>query len=130
MKTSTKLLHWIPRIICILAILFVSIFAADAFAPGLSIWQQLLAFVIHLVPSFVLLALLVIAWKWELTGGIVFTIIGLGLSPFIFFKNYQMNHSVGLSLGIISMINMPFVIVGILFIVSYYRKKKLQNEMK
>ena len=66
METKVKVLHWLPRIICILAILFVSMLALDSFAPGLTIWQQLGAFLMHLIPSFVLLVFLVIAWKWEL----------------------------------------------------------------
>lgn len=124
MKTSIRLFHWLPRILCILAILFISLFAADAFEPGLTIWQQLRGFLMHLIPSFILLFLLIVAWKWELIGGIIFTIIGLGLSPFIFMRNYNMNHSVGVSLAIILMITFPFVVVGILFIISHFMKKK------
>jgi len=122
---SIKLFHWLPRIICILAILFVSIFAADAFAPGLTIWQQLRAFVIHLIPSFVLLAFLIVAWKWELIGGIILAVIGLVMSPFIFTLNYNRNHfSVGASLVDVLMITFPFIVVGILFIISHSLKKK------
>ncbi|OGB62348.1 MAG: hypothetical protein A2Y94_11380 [Caldithrix sp. RBG_13_44_9] len=124
MKTSIRVFHWLPRIICILAILFVSLFAADAFAPGLTIWQQLGAFFIHLIPSFILLALLIVSWKWEFIGGIIFTVIGLGLSPLVFMINYKMNHSIWMSLGIILMITIPFVVVGILFIMSHNKKKK------
>ncbi len=124
MKTSISVIHWLPRVICILAILFISMFAADAFAPGLTIWQQLGAFLMHLIPSFILLSLLIVAWKWEYIGGIIFTVIGLGLSPFIFMHNYNMNHSVGMSLGIILTITFPFVVVGILFIISHFMKKK------
>jgi len=65
MKTSIKILHWTPRIICILAILFISMFAIDSFAPDLTIWQQLGGFLIHLIPSFILIAILIIAWKWK-----------------------------------------------------------------
>jgi hypothetical protein len=128
MKASIGILHWSPRIICILAILFISLFAADSFAPELTIWQQLGDFLIHLIPSFVLLALLIVAWKWEFIGGIIFTVIGLGMSPFIFTHNYRMNHSVGMSLVIILAITFPFFVVGILFIISYFMKKK--NLMK
>jgi hypothetical protein len=124
MKTSIQVLHWSPRILCIMAILFVSLFAADAFAPGLTIWQQLSDFLMHLIPSFILLACLIVAWKKELIGGIIFTLIGLGFSPFVFQHNYNMNHSVGMSIGIILMITFPFVIVGVLFIMSYFLKKK------
>lgn len=124
MKTYVKVFHWLPRIICILAILFVSLFAADAFDHGENIWQKLGAFLMHLIPSFILLAILIIAWKWELIGGIIFTVIGLGLSPVVFMHNYKMNDSVGMSLGIIMMITFPFIVVGILFIVSHYMKKR------
>lgn len=124
MKLSAKVLHWLPRVIGILAILFVSLFALDAFAPNLTVWQQIGAFIIHLIPSFVLVIFLLIAWKWEFVGGIIFIVIGLGLSPFLFFHNYRMNQSIWMSLGIISVITLPLVIVGILFIISHFRKRK------
>ena len=124
MTKSLAILHWTPRILCILAIAFISIFAFDAFEPGLTIWQQLAAFAMHLVPSFILLMLLVVAWRWELVGGIVFMLLGLGLSPFIYTHNYAMNHSVSMSLGIIMMITFPFFLVGLLFVTSYLVKKK------
>ncbi len=124
MKTSIKILYWTPRILCILAILFISLFALDSFGPGRTIWQQISAFLMHMVPSFVLLALLIVAWKWELVGGILFTLIGLGFSPFIFTHNYHMNNSVGMSLFTVLMINFPFMLVGVLFIISYFKKKR------
>ena len=124
MKTSIRLFHWLPRIICILAILFISLFAADAFAPGLTIWQQLGAFFIHLIPSFILLVFLILAWKWEFIGGVIFMVIGLAFSPFIFILNYNRNHSIWLSLVIILTITIPFVVVGILFLISHRLKKK------
>ena len=124
MKTSIKVIHWLPRVICILAILFISMFAADAFSPGHTIWQQLGDFLIHLIPSFVLLGILVLAWKLEFIGGIIFIAIGLGLSPFVFIHNYNMNGSIGESLGIILAITFPFIVVGVLFIVSHFMKKK------
>jgi hypothetical protein len=129
MKISgkVKIYHWLPRIIGILAILFVSLFALDAFQPNLSIWQQIGDFLMHLIPSFILAALLIIAWKWELIGGIMFTIIGLGLSPVVFTHNYNMNHSIQISLGIIATITVPFIVVGILFIMSYSYKKRQNN---
>ena len=128
MKKSIKVFHWIPRIICILAILFLSLFAADAFTPELSIWQQLGAFIMHLIPSFILLAFLIVAWKWEYIGGIIFIIIGLGLSPLVFIHNYKMNHSIWMSLGVIILITIPFVIVGIFFIVSHFLKKNESSQ--
>ncbi len=126
MNNSLNLLHWAPRVLCILAILFVSLFALDSFQEGLSIWQQLGIFLMHLIPSFVLIVLLLIAWKWEKIGGIIFMIIGIGFSPFIFKHNYNMNHDVWMSIGIISIITIPFIVVGILFVISHYKKKAVK----
>jgi hypothetical protein len=127
MKTSVKIVHWVPRILCILAILFISIFALDSFSPERTFWQNMGAFLLHLIPSFVLIALLIIAWKWELIGGIIFTIIGLVMSPLIYSHNFRMNQSAGKSLGAILIVTVPFIVVGILFIVSHFMKKKQNN---
>jgi hypothetical protein len=124
MKVYIKTVHWLPRIICILAILFISIFALDAFNPEKTLWQQIVAFLMHLIPSFVLIIFLIIAWKWEFIGGIIFILLGLGLSPIIFMHNYNMNQSVWRSLIIILVITTPFIIAGILFIVSHRMKNK------
>ena len=117
-------LYWLPRILCILAILFISIFALDAFQPELTVWQQIQAFLMHMIPSFVLLLFLLIAWRWELVGGIIFLLIGLVMSPVIYQHNYNMNGSVWMSLGIIATITFPFILVGILFILGYRIKKQ------
>ncbi len=124
MKTAHKVIYWLPRIICIAAILFISMFAADAFQPGLTIWQQLGHFFMHLIPSFILLGILLVAWKWEMVGGIIFILIGLGFTPAIYSHNYHMNHSVLISLGIIATITLPFVLVGTLFLLSNWQRKR------
>lgn len=122
MKKPVKLLYWSPRILAILAILFISIFALDAFEPGEPFAQQLAGFFIHLIPSFVLAAVLLLAWKRELAGGIIFALIGLVTSPIVFMHNYRMNNSIGMSLLIILMITIPFLVVGGLFIWSHFRR--------
>lgn len=123
MTNSLKLLYWTPRVICILAILFVSLFALDAFNPALPIGKQILDFLMHMLPSFVLTVLLIIAWKWELIGGIILGMIGIVFSPIIFMHNYNMNHSVVMSLTVIAMITFPFILVGVLFVISHFKKK-------
>ena len=81
MGTSVKIFHWVPRILCILAILLISMFALDSFSPERTFWQNLGAFLIHLIPSFALIALLIVAWKWELPGGIAFASYRFGNEP-------------------------------------------------
>lgn len=124
MKANVIILHWVPRIICILAILFISKFALNAFESYLTIWQQILLFMVHLIPSAILIGLLIIAWKWELLGGILFTLLGLGLTPMIFQHNYDMDQSIVMSFGLVMMIALPLVIIGILFILSAVKRRK------
>ncbi len=59
MKKSGKILYWIPRILCIPANLFIGMFALDSFGSGLSVWKQIGNFLIHLIPTYVLTALLI-----------------------------------------------------------------------
>ena len=124
MSNALKIIHWTPRILCIIAILFISLFAADAFGHGGGFWKELGDFIIHLIPSFILLVFLIIAWKWELIGGIVLIVIGLIMTPIIYSHNFAMNQNVGMSLVVIASITFPFIVVGVLFIISYYMKKK------
>jgi hypothetical protein len=125
MEKSIRLFHWLPRIICILAILFVSMFALDAFAPEITFCQQIGGFLIHLIPSYIMIALLIVAWKWKYVGGIIFTILGFGFSVAVFLLNYNSNHFSALqSLVITLIVAIPFVLVGILFILSYNKKKR------
>jgi hypothetical protein len=124
MKPGIMIIHWLPRVLCILAIFFVSMFALDSFEPGVPLMKQIGDFFMHLIPTFILILFLVVAWKWELPGGIIFVILGLGFLPFIYMMNYHMNHSVWISLSVVLVINFPFVVVGILFILSHYLKTK------
>ena len=78
MNTTTKrVLFWSPRILCILFALFLSLFALDVFSEGYGFWDTILALVMHLVPTYVVVIALVIAWRWEWVGAILFP--GLGV---------------------------------------------------
>ena len=122
LASKEKIILWLPRLLCIGAILFVSMFALDAFEPGIPFAQQLINFLIHLVPTYVLLLFLWIAWKRPFAGGILFVIIGIVTSPLVYNLNYNRTHSVMTSLSIILMITIPFIVVGILFLISHKQK--------
>lgn len=76
-STIKRVLFWGPRILCILFAVFVSLFALDVFSEGWGFWQTILALVMHLVPTYVVVFALVIAWRWEWVGALLFT--GLGV---------------------------------------------------
>ena len=125
MGNTERLHYWLPRIICILAILFVSMFALDSFEPGMPLGRQITGFLIHLVPSYILIALLIVAWNWEFIGGILYTVFGSCFAVWVFIMNYRRTHeNVGVAFLIAVMIAFPFILAGILFIMNHYRQKR------
>jgi hypothetical protein len=80
---SKKLFHWLPRLLAICFIGFVSLFALDVFGAYESAGETFLALLIHLIPSYVLLAVTILAWYKPFWGGLVFVLLGL-LSTLIF----------------------------------------------
>lgn len=127
MNNKAKILHWAARILAMLCIGFISLFALDAFDSDKPFTEQLMDYLIHLLPCFILLIILIIAWKRERLGGIIFSVLGLGLSPYVFFMNYRNNDSILISLGVIALITLPLVVVGLLFLWSDITKRNSTN---
>jgi hypothetical protein len=123
MKPTVAILHWTPRILCLLTILIIGMFAMDSFSSDRNIWQNLGALMIHLLPSITLLVFLLIAWKWELPGGIILIVLGLAWSIFVYIINVQRTGSSGKAFLVILMLGIPLVLAGVLFIISHYVKK-------
>ena len=100
-------LNLIAKILAIIYIVFISIFAFDV--PTLS-W----GFLIHLIPTFILIAILITAWFKPKIGAILFVLAGI--TTIIFFKTYQ---------EIISLltISLILIIIGGLFWFSKKTKK-------
>ncbi len=74
---SKKALFWTPRILSIAFIVFLSLFALDVFDEHLGFWPTLLALTMHLIPVFVLIAALILAWRWEWIGAALYGAAGL-----------------------------------------------------
>ena len=121
-----KFLYWTPRILSILFILFLSIFALDIFDMDLGFWGTIVGLFMHLIPSFVLIILLVVAWKYEWVGGIAFISAGI-LYIILLLINPQLEWYM-LSWSLI--IAGPAFIVGILWILNWKNKKKLKKKKR
>ena len=77
MKTPlTRLLFWTPRILCLLFAGFISLFAADVFGEGNGFWRTILALFMHLIPTWIVLIVLAIAWRRGWVGAILFVLLG------------------------------------------------------
>jgi len=75
-QLSRRTLFWTPRVLSILFIAFLSMFSLDVFGEGLGFWRTFLALIMHLIPSFVLIAGLVMAWRWEWIGAALYGAAG------------------------------------------------------
>ena len=74
---SKRILFWAPRALSILFIAFLSLFALDVFGHELGFWQTVLALTMQLIPSFVLIVALILAWRWEWIGAVLYAAAGL-----------------------------------------------------
>jgi hypothetical protein len=83
------------------------LFSFDSFGGDNPFGKQLLEFLMHNIPVFVLIIILVIAWKYEIIRGALFILLFIALG--IFFKSFSGNPA---SLIIIS----PVLISGVMFI--------------
>ena len=82
-----KALYWSPRILAILAILFMLMFSFDAFDGNEPLGRKLLGFLIHNIPVLILTAIVVVAWNRELPGGIILIAVAFCANyifPFIY----------------------------------------------
>lgn len=95
-------------------VLFLSLFALDAFDGGWS-WPALLGFLIHLWPSLALLALIVIAWKYDWFGVLVFLLAAVG---------YVWLAGPGRPWSWYAAISGPALLLAILFLISWLAKRK------
>lgn len=117
---TERLLYWIPRIFTILAIIFMMMFSLDMVGGNEELGKKLLGLLIHNIPALILIAVLIIAWKWEIAGGVLFIIAFIGMA--IFFNSFSGNPG---SIVVIA----PFLITGILFLLHHqiYGKKNISG---
>jgi hypothetical protein len=106
MNTNIKrALFWTPRVLCILFAMFLSLFAIDAFDEGYSFGETIIAFLIHLIPTYIIVISLAIAWRWEWAGAILF--ITLAVFNLVLSKSGSW------------VISGPLILLGVLFLVSW-----------
>ena len=120
METKQKIIYWLPRLLSLGFVIFLSLFALDVFGEK-SGWAVALALVMHLLPSLGLLIVIIIAWKYELVGAIVF---------FAFAIFYILMVGSGRPFSWYAFISIPSAIVGILYFLSWRQNKSLLQGCK
>jgi TRAP-type C4-dicarboxylate transport system permease small subunit len=116
-KVMKQVLFWLPRVLCILFALFLSLFALDVFSEDSSFWEQILGLLIHLVPVYVVAILLIVAWRWEWVGAIVF----IGLALFYLSQAWGQEHW-----SAMAAISGPLTLIGVLFLLNWTYRAQLR----
>src|SRR5512144_3115759 len=81
-QADSRSVFWAPRLLTIAFLAFLSVFALDVFRPGLGLWRTLLAFLLHMLPVFVLAGALPLAGRWEWVGSVLFGAAGAAFMLF------------------------------------------------
>ncbi len=82
-----KILYWTPRNQVMAFAAFLFMFSIDSFFGPEVLSEQLPGFLIHNIPTLLVLSLLWVAWRWEKVGAGIFA--GLAVLFFIFFGAYR-----------------------------------------
>jgi len=113
---SKRLLFWTPRAICIAFAIFLSLFALDVFNEGYTFWKTVLALLIHLIPVYIVLAMLAIAWRWEWIGAVGFA----GLATWYAQRNWARHPDW------VATIAGPVFIIAALFLVNWLKHAEIR----
>ena len=109
-----NLITWAPRVIALMIIVFVLLFAFNGFVPRYLAGEEVVPLVIGILPAVVLFLALVLAWFFRLAGGITWIILGMAM--IIFFHTYRDELS-------FHTLSSPVVAVGVLFVLSHFYEK-------
>ena len=105
-----KTFYWLPRVLAILTILFFTLFSLDVFAEHASFLDIVMGLLMHNIPTIILVAALVVAWKHEIIGGWAFIL--LGIISTLFFRT--------------ALFLPPLALIGGLFLFYEYKIQKIR----
>ena len=119
MNTNTKrVLFWTPRVLCILFAVFLSVFALDVFGEGYGLWQTIGALLLHLIPTYIMVIVLVISWRWEWVGAVSFSALGV-FYVVLFWGRFP--------LPVYFTIAGPLFLMGVLFLFNWIYRAQLRT---
>jgi len=107
MNTS-KTLNRVAKVLIVIYAIFLSLFSLDAFTGEAPWYMQLGGFLIHLIPTYIVIALAVLAWRNAKTGGIAIIVFGI-----IFTLYYRVYNPVTFM-----MLSFPLFLTGLLFLLG------------
>jgi hypothetical protein len=117
-KAVKQVVFWMPRILCVLFAVFISLFALDVFGAGCGFWGTIVALLMHLVPTAIILVALAIAWRWEWIGAVLFVALGVWYVIMAWGKFDWVTYL---------LIAGPLFLLGALFMVNWFYRAELRS---
>ena len=115
---AKRTLFWAPRILALLFAAFISLFALDVFGAGYGFWEALTGFLIHLIPTYLILIALAVAWRWEWVGALLFAALGIA---------YLVVAWGDVDWVAYAAISGPAFLVGALFLAGWFLRRELRD---
>ena len=119
---SRRLLFWTPRALSIAFAAFLSLFALDVFSEPHGFWDTALSLTMHLVPVFVVLAILALAWRWEWIGAVFYSFAGLLYVAL----TTSLTLPPVIKLNRIMIIAGPSFVIALLFMANWLKRRELR----
>ncbi len=115
-SAAKRTLYWTPRVLCIVFAVFLSLFALDVFGEELGFWRTIGGFLVHLLPVFLLLAILAASWPWEWIGALLFAGLGI-LYDVTFGRHFPWQTK--------AIISGPLFTIALLFLANWLKRAEL-----
>ncbi|MBD3385561.1 hypothetical protein GF407_11625 [candidate division KSB1 bacterium] len=116
---QNRILFWLPRLLTLLFAIFISLFALDVFSKESTFWEAVVGFIIHLIPTFVILLILYLAWRREWVGSVFFALLGIF---------YIIMTKLGMDILAYIFISGSLFVIALLFLWAWLNKRKIQKQ--
>jgi len=119
-----KLLYFLPRILSILFLCFLMLFSLDVFVMEGTLLEKIKGFFIHNIPTLILLVVLIISWKYELVGVVVFLLAAI----FYIVMTVRNAPNIFMALSWSTVIAGPAILISFLFFLNWKNKRKQRKK--
>ncbi len=117
-KGLRRFIYWAPRVLSILFAIFISLFALDVFGEGYGFWETLLGLLIHLVPVYLLVGGLLLAWRWPWVGAILYFALAI---LYVILSGGQQHWTAYLA------ISLPLTVLSVLWLVNWIYRSEVKT---
>ena len=117
-RSVKRVLFWSPRVLGILFAMLLSLFSFDVFEEGYGLWRTIGALLLHLVPTFMVVVVLVVAWRWEWVGAVLFIALAVFYTAWFWGRFHWSAYVV---------ISGSLFVMGVLFLFNWLYRAELRG---